>query len=95
MCRCSTSEALDQTELLYAEALAFRDAHTVDVTDIEQAVEAARTGWARIPWKSLGVEGEATLAGQGITVRCLVLPDGSVPATDEVDDALAVVGRAY
>ncbi len=68
---------------------------TVDVGTIAEATEAATTGWARIPWSTLGPEGEATLAAHGITVRCLVRPDGSLPAADDEGGALAVVGRAY
>ncbi len=82
-------------DALYAAALAFRDRHTAAVSTIEEAAEAARTGWATIPWAKLGVEGEATLAESGISVRCLTLPDGSTPLGEDDDDVLAVVGRAY
>jgi prolyl-tRNA synthetase len=82
-------------EALYAAALAFRDERTAAVATIEEAAEAARTGWATIPWATLGVAGEATLAESGISVRCLTLPDGSTPRTEEEDGVLAVVGRAY
>ena len=54
-----------------------------------------RTGWALIPWSTLGTEGEATLAESAVTVRCLTLPDGSVPQDEDEPDVLAVVGRAY
>jgi prolyl-tRNA synthetase len=43
----------------------------------------------------LGLEGEAELAKSGVTVRCLVMPDGSLPASDSADGALAIVSRAY
>lgn len=58
------------------------------------AAEGARTGWARIPWSDLGPAGEAQLADAGVTVRCLTLPDGSVPASEEEPEVVAVVGRA-
>ena len=51
-------------------------------------------GFARIRWDSLGEKGEATLATQAVTVRCLQYPDGTVP--DVLDgDVEAVVARAY
>ncbi|GGM92366.1 proline--tRNA ligase [Terrabacter tumescens] len=82
-------------EGLYAAALAHRDANTTAVESLEDAAEAARTGWAMIPWSTLGPEGEATLAESAVTVRCLTMPDGSVPASEDADGVLAVVGRAY
>ncbi|KWT60810.1 hypothetical protein ADL21_16765 [Streptomyces albus subsp. albus] len=65
------------------------------MTSIEEAVEAASTGWARIPWAALGPEGEAQLAGRGVSVRCLVATDGSVPGSDDQPGNVAVVARAY
>ena len=82
-------------EALYADALAWREERTVAVGTTEAAAEAARTGWARIPWSDLGPAGEAQLADAGVTVRCLTLPDGSVPASEEEPEVVAVVGRAY
>jgi prolyl-tRNA synthetase len=82
-------------EILYAAALAHRDANTSAVTTIDEAAEAARTGWATIPWSTLGPEGEATLAESAVTVRCLTMPDGSVPDSEDEEGVLAVVGRAY
>ena len=55
-----------------------------------EALEAAATGWARLPWADLGAEGEARLAEQAVTVRCLVRPDGSLP---DADDEPGVHGR--
>ncbi len=85
----------DGQEALLAEATERRDARTVDVATIAEAAEAATAGWARIPWSVLGADGEAELAQQGITVRCLVMPDGSLPSSDDDPGALAVVARAY
>ncbi len=92
----AVTTALDEDhDALYAEALARRDSGTRAVTTVEDALEAARTGWATIPWATLGIEGEARLAASGVTVRCLTMPDGSVPDAEDVDGVLAVVGRAY
>ncbi|MDN5790839.1 MAG: proline--tRNA ligase [Micrococcales bacterium] len=89
------SALIEDQDALYAEALAHRESHTAKVSSIEDAVEAARTGWATIPWSTLGAEGELRLAEAGVTVRCLTMPDGSIPPSEEADGALAVVGRAY
>jgi prolyl-tRNA synthetase len=79
---------------LLAEATAFRDGRTSDVTSIEEAIEAGRTGFARIPWEIVGDDGEDRLAEHAISVRCLQRPDGSVP--DDLDGPLhAIVARSY
>ncbi|MGY1659926.1 proline--tRNA ligase [Geodermatophilus sp. SYSU D00705] len=83
----------DQARLL-DEARARLAERTADVATAEEALAAARDGWARIGWDRLGPEGEARLAEQGVTVRCLVRPDGGLPGDDE-PGSLAVVGRAY
>lgn len=73
-----------------------RESRTSDVSTIEEAVEAATaSGWARLPWATLGEEGEAALAEHGVTVRCLVAEDGSVPDADDAPGNVAVVARAY
>jgi prolyl-tRNA synthetase len=82
-----------QTALL-AGATASRDARTASVATIEEAAEAATTGFARLPWAAVGEEGEARLAEQGVTVRCLQHPDGTVP-TDLTADVEAIVAKAY
>jgi prolyl-tRNA synthetase len=86
--------SVDQ-DALYAAALAFREERTVAAASIDEASEAARSGWATVPWSVLGVDGETKLAESGITVRCLTMPDGSVPPSEDADGVLAVVGRAY
>ncbi|GGK89702.1 proline--tRNA ligase [Mangrovihabitans endophyticus] len=80
---------------LYDDALAFREAHMVDVPTLGDAIEAAQTGWARVPWSAVGTEGEAEANGKAVTVRCLVRPDGSMPDADDEPDLVAVLGRAY
>jgi prolyl-tRNA synthetase len=72
-----------------------RDDRTVEVATLDEAREAAQTGFARLPWATLGEEGEAALAEHAVTVRCLQLPDGSVPPSEDAPDVLAVVARAY
>ncbi len=87
--------ALERTSaVLHAEALAFREAHTTSVETLEEAVEAAAEGFAVLPASEVGEAGEDTLAGYGITVRCLQRADGSLPGVDE-GDLSAVVGKSY
>ncbi|MCB5182377.1 proline--tRNA ligase [Streptomyces antimicrobicus] len=85
----------DQAQLL-RESRERREARTSDVSTVEAAAEAALAGgWARIPWDVLGPEGEAKLAEQAVTVRCLVAEDGSVPDADDAPGNLAIVARSY
>ncbi|MDX6347004.1 MAG: prolyl-tRNA synthetase [Streptomyces sp.] len=84
----------DQATLL-RESRERRESRTVDVATIEEAAEAAVTGWGRIPWADLGPEGESKLAEQGVSVRCLVAEDGSVPLADDAPGTVAIVARAY
>jgi prolyl-tRNA synthetase len=83
-----------QAELL-AEATARRDDHITDVATLDEAADVAATGWARLAWAQVGVEGEARLAEQSVTVRCLLRPDGSVPEGEDESDLVALVARSY
>jgi prolyl-tRNA synthetase len=80
---------------LLDEATRFRDDNTVDCSSLDEVREAAATGFARIPWATVGPEGEADLAESAISVRCLVAADGSVPESDDEPDVVAICGRAY
>jgi prolyl-tRNA synthetase len=80
---------------LLAEATAFRDGRTSEVATVEEAVEAARTGFAVLPWSAVGDDGEDRLAEHGITVRCLQRADGTVPGDYDEGDLRAIVARAY
>jgi prolyl-tRNA synthetase len=83
-----------QVDML-AAATTRRDAAISGCVTLEQACEAAQTGVARVPWASVGVSGEETLAAQGFTVRCLQRADGTLPDADNEADAIAYVARAY
>ena len=86
----------DDQALLLEQSRARRESRTSDVSTIEEATEAAVAGgWARLPWATLGEEGEAKLAEQAVSVRCLVAEDGSVPASDDAPGTVAIVARAY
>ncbi|MFG2304250.1 proline--tRNA ligase [Actinacidiphila glaucinigra] len=84
----------DQATLL-RQSRERRESRTVDVRTIAEAAEAAATGWGRIPWADLGPEGEAKLAEQGVSVRCLLTEDGAVPEADDAPGTVALVARAY
>jgi len=80
---------------LKAEAAALLADQTTEVATVAEAVEAAATGFATIPWATLGEAGEAELASQGVTVRVLRRPDGGLPLRDDEPDLVATVARAY
>jgi prolyl-tRNA synthetase len=80
---------------LYDEALARRLDRTVDVSTVDDAIAVAGSGWARLPWSAVGVEGEARANGEGVTVRCLTRADGSVPDSEDEPDLVAYLSRAY
>ncbi|MPZ25728.1 MAG: proline--tRNA ligase [Micromonosporaceae bacterium] len=80
---------------LYEEALALRESRTTDVSTLDEAIEAARTGWARLPWAAVGPEGEARAGQEAVTVRCLVRPDGTVPDREDEPGLVAILSRAY
>ena len=86
--------AADQ-KALHDEALARRLDRTVDVSTVDDAIAASATGWARVPWAAVGVEGEAKANAEGVTVRCLTRADGSVPDAEDEPDLVAYLGRAY
>jgi prolyl-tRNA synthetase len=85
----------DGQKALYDEALKWREENTVEAGTLDEAIEAAQTGWARIAWDKVGVDGEAKLNGQALSVRCLVREDGSVPDRDDESGMIAVVARSY
>ena len=90
-----TGALAEDQQALHDEALARREQGTVDASTVEEAAEAAATGWARIPWATLGEAGEARLAEQSVSVRCLIRPDGSVPEEADEPGLVAIVGRSY
>jgi prolyl-tRNA synthetase len=85
---------------LFDEAAALQRSRTVTVASVEEAVEAAATGFAVVPLAGLGPDGETTLNRAGLSIRCIQKADGSLPgplneanSSDEV--LMAVVARAY
>ncbi|MGE3619688.1 MAG: proline--tRNA ligase [Acidimicrobiia bacterium] len=80
---------------LLAAATRRRDERTVDAASVEEAVEGAKAGFARVAWDLLRDGGEARLAQDAITVRCLLRPDGGVPDAEDEPGLVAVVARSY
>jgi prolyl-tRNA synthetase len=80
---------------LLASATAFRDERTISVTSVDEAVEAAQSGFAVLPWAAVGLEGEARLATAAVTVRCLQRPDGGLALSEDEPDLVAVCAKAY
>lgn len=92
----ATTVALSAAQAaLLAEATARRDSRTVAVSTLEEALDAAENGFARIAWATLGEAGEAKLAESAVTVRCLQFPDGTVPTDVLAPDVQAIVARSY
>jgi len=89
-----TALKADQARM-YDDALTFREDNTVDVKTLGDAIEAAQTGWARVPWSAVGTEGEAEANGKAVTVRCLFREDGSMPDADDEPNLIAILARSY
>ncbi len=85
---------VEQDELL-AQATTWRDERITEVATLDEAREAAESGWARVAWDRVGTEGEAELATSGVTVRCLTREDGSVPGSEDEPGLVAYVARSY
>ncbi|MDE0804426.1 MAG: proline--tRNA ligase [Acidimicrobiales bacterium] len=79
---------------LHDEALAFRDANTAEASTVAEALEAAKTGFATVPW-SVVADAEKELAADAVTVRCIQRADGTVPDDEDEDDLVAICARAY
>jgi prolyl-tRNA synthetase len=86
--------ALIQDELL-AGATKRRDERTAVVTTIDEAIEAGQVGFAKLPWDVIKDGGEARLAQDAITVRCLQTEDGALPASEDDPNLVAYVARSY
>src|SRR3954451_5626856 len=84
-----------QQDELLSQATALRDRPTGRAATVGEAVEQARVGATRIPWATLGPEGETRLLEHGMSVRCLVREDGEPLDDPDADGVEAIVARAY
>jgi len=80
---------------MFAEAVARRDDATTEVATIDEAIEAAQTGFAVLPYATVGEEGEDALNAKGVSVRCLQTFDGGLPLDSAAPGTRAIVARAY
>jgi prolyl-tRNA synthetase len=90
-----TSALEADQKALYDEALARREANTVDVSTLDEAIEVAGACWARIRWDLVRPEGEAKANESAVSVRCLFRADGSAPASQDEPDLTAILARSY
>ena len=84
----------EQAELL-RQATELRERLTSPVSTIDEAVDQARDGAARLPWAAVGTVGEQRLLEEGVSVRCLVRADGEPVDDPDADGVDAIVARAY
>ncbi|RNE67381.1 proline--tRNA ligase [Cryobacterium tepidiphilum] len=83
------------TEMIEAARQRLMD-RTVEAASVTEALDAAKAGFARIPWEQLGEEGEDALNREAVSVRCLQTRQGTVPGNgDLASDLMAIVGRSY
>jgi prolyl-tRNA synthetase len=80
---------------LLAQATRRRDAATVVAASAQEAAAAGQSGVARIGWERLGEHGEQRLLARGVSVRCLLRADGTIPDGDDPAGLDAIVARAY
>jgi len=83
-----------QASLLAEATRRLADA-THDVASIDEAIEAAETGFARLAWSRVGPTGEAALKVHAITVRCLQRRDATMPLAETEPDLDCIVAKSY
>ena len=92
----AASNELEQIQAdLFENARARLVGATYDVSSVQEATEAAQSGFARLDWSLVGATGEAELKRDAITVRCLQRRDGSIPVSDTEDDLVCIVAKSY
>jgi prolyl-tRNA synthetase len=79
---------------LATEALACREARTVEAGSLQEAIEGAQQGFARAAWDTLRGS-EEHLYEAAVSVRCLQRLDGGQPESEAESDLVATVARAY
>jgi prolyl-tRNA synthetase len=84
-----------QDDMLGA-ATEFRDDNTADATTVDEVLEAAAMGFAKVPWRVVaGEDATAALADKAVTVRCIQRADGTVPDNENEPDLVAYCARSY
>ena len=81
---------------MLAAATEFRDTNTADATTIDEVLEAAATGFARVPWSVVaGEDAKAALVDKAVTVRCIQRTDGTIADNENEPDLVAYCARSY
>jgi len=89
-------DLLDQIQRqMFEDARRRRDEQTRDVSSVDEAVEAAQSGFARLAWDLVEGEGEGRLNAQAVSVRCLQRADGSMPRSDTEAGLTCLVAKSY
>jgi prolyl-tRNA synthetase len=88
----ATLEEIQAT--LHDQASSRREAWTADVASVDEAIEAAQTGFARVSW-DVARDAETDLNQAGVSVRCLQRPDGGLPDSPSEPDLVATLAKAY
>jgi prolyl-tRNA synthetase len=88
----ATLEEIQAT--LHDQAAHRRESRTADAASVDEAVDAAQTGFARIPW-DVARDAETALNQAGVSVRCLQRPDGGLPDSSSEPGLTATVAKAY
>ena len=79
-----------------ADASARLESNTEDAGTLEEAAEiVAQSRFARLPLQVLDRGGEAKLAREAITVRCVQRIDGTIPDTEPGNGLFAIVAKSY
>ncbi len=93
----AVAELMDRIQAdMLAAATEFRDSNTADATTLDEVLDAAATGFARVPWQVVaGEEAKIALAAKAVTVRCIQRVDGTIPDNEDEPDLVAYCARSY
>ena len=81
---------------MLADATEFRDTNTTDATTLDEVLDAAATGFAKVPWDVVaGKDAKAALVDRAVTVRCIQRADGTIPDNETEPDLVAYCARSY
>ena len=86
---------LQITKNLWERALSFQTENITQVSSIDEAIEVAQKGFAKMAWDDLGKSGEAVLLEEGVSVRCLQTESGDLPKNPEESNLQAILARGY
>ena len=93
----AVAKLMDQIQdKMLADATEFRDTNTTDATTLDEVLDAAATGFAKVPWDVVaGKDAKAALVDRAVTVRCIQRADGTIPDNETEPDLVAYCARSY